>query len=368
MKPQAQTATPPPKEGQSPFFSVIVPVYNVAPYLGECLDSVLAQTFPDWECLCTDDGSKDGSDLILDAYARRDPRFRVTHQPNAGVSAARNRALDRLRGQWVGFVDPDDFVRVDWLKGVRGWIRDNPSVDLFRFRFARVPEGVDARCRRSEKDEHTGKVWIYDGATRIGVVLRELPLSGVWGGVYARSLLASVRFPIGVRVGEDCLFSIQVSFVSKTFALVDYVHYFYRQRKGSAISKRQYKDALEFLSCCATLLNDNSVKLKQAEAWHDAQWLFTKELEWEYVLWFGYTKETTQYPAHLHWEVMREAWRNDLFRTRMVKKWWQIPMFFFLHGGTWRGFRLFAMFLRIGITVRNRVRQVLVVSWRKALR
>lgn len=92
------------RTNRSPFFSVIVPVYNVAPYLGECLDSVLAQTFTDWECLCTDDGSKDGSDLILDAYARRDPRFRITHQPNAGVSAARNRALDRHHHRNLRFI------------------------------------------------------------------------------------------------------------------------------------------------------------------------------------------------------------------------------------------------------------------------
>ena len=92
------------RTNRSPFFSVIVPVYNVAPYLGECLDSVLAQTFADWECLCTDDGSKDGSDLILDAYARRDPRFRIVHQPNAGVSAARNRALDRHHHRNLRFI------------------------------------------------------------------------------------------------------------------------------------------------------------------------------------------------------------------------------------------------------------------------
>lgn len=66
-----------------PFFSIIVPVYNVAPYLHECLDSVIAQTFTDWECLCVDDGSTDDSGAILDEYAQKDPRFRVFHQANA---------------------------------------------------------------------------------------------------------------------------------------------------------------------------------------------------------------------------------------------------------------------------------------------
>ena len=92
-----------------PFFSIIIPVYNVAPYLRECLDSVLAQTFKDWEAICIDDGSTDGSGEILDEYGARDKRFRVLHQGNAGVSAARNRGLEEAKGEWVLFMDPDDF-------------------------------------------------------------------------------------------------------------------------------------------------------------------------------------------------------------------------------------------------------------------
>ena len=88
-----------------PYFSIIIPVYNVAPYLRECLDSVLKQTFTDWEAICIDDGSTDESGAILDEYAAKDKRFRVIHQANAGVSAARNAALDKVQGEW------DDFCR-----------------------------------------------------------------------------------------------------------------------------------------------------------------------------------------------------------------------------------------------------------------
>ena len=98
-----------------PFFSIIIPVYNVAPYLRECLDSVLAQTFTDWEAICVDDGSTDGSGAILDEYAAKDNRFRVIHQQNAGVSVARNTALSRIRGEWFLFLDGDDRLRPDGL-------------------------------------------------------------------------------------------------------------------------------------------------------------------------------------------------------------------------------------------------------------
>lgn len=77
----------------NPRISIIVPVYNVERFLGKCLDSVLASTFEDWECICIDDGSTDGSGAILDEYADRDARFRVEHRENAGVAEARNRGL-----------------------------------------------------------------------------------------------------------------------------------------------------------------------------------------------------------------------------------------------------------------------------------
>lgn len=88
--------------------SVVIPVYNQAPYLAECLDSVLAQTLREIEVICVDDGSNDGSERMLDDYAKRDPRVKVIHQPNAGVAMARNNGMDAATGEFVAFMDPDD--------------------------------------------------------------------------------------------------------------------------------------------------------------------------------------------------------------------------------------------------------------------
>ena len=99
----------------NPFFSIVIPVYNVSPYLRECLDSVLAQTFTHWEVICVDDGSTDGSGAILDEYTAKDVRFKVIHQKNEGVSAARNKALDMAMGEWFLFLDGDDVFRQDAL-------------------------------------------------------------------------------------------------------------------------------------------------------------------------------------------------------------------------------------------------------------
>lgn len=94
----------------NPKISVIVPVYNVEKYLRRCIDSILAQTFTDFELLLIDDGSKDNSRDLCDGYAMKDERVRVFHKKNGGVSSARNLGLDNAKGEWVSFVDADDYL------------------------------------------------------------------------------------------------------------------------------------------------------------------------------------------------------------------------------------------------------------------
>ena len=93
-----------------PLFSIIIPVYRSGPFLRDCLDSIRNQTLTDWECICINDGSPDGSGAILDEYARKDSRFTAIHQDNRGVSAARNAGLSVAKGSWTAFVDGDDTV------------------------------------------------------------------------------------------------------------------------------------------------------------------------------------------------------------------------------------------------------------------
>lgn len=93
-----------------PLISIIVPIYNVEKYLSRCINSVLSQTFPDFELLLIDDGSTDKSGYICDGYAQKDSRIKVFHIENGGVSAARNYGLDNARGEWIAFVDADDWI------------------------------------------------------------------------------------------------------------------------------------------------------------------------------------------------------------------------------------------------------------------
>lgn len=99
-----------------PLISVIVPIYNVEAYLPECIESILNQTYANFECILVDDGSPDRCGAICDEYAKRDSRIKVIHQPNRGVSEARNTGLDAANGQYISFVDSDDWIKPEMLE------------------------------------------------------------------------------------------------------------------------------------------------------------------------------------------------------------------------------------------------------------
>lgn len=117
-----------------PTISVIVPVYNVERYLQRCIDSILAQTYIDFELLLINDGSKDRSYIICDEYALKDPRIRVFHKENGGVSSARNLGLDNARGEWITFVDADDYLFKDAFENL---LKD-PQADLIVGGFSHI--------------------------------------------------------------------------------------------------------------------------------------------------------------------------------------------------------------------------------------
>lgn len=112
----------------SPLLSIIVPVFNVGTFLPICIDSILSQSFDNYELILVDDGSTDGSSQICDYYANRDERIIVFHQNNAGVSIARNTGLSKATGKWVTFVDSDDWLDKDFLNGFQ--VNENSSADV----------------------------------------------------------------------------------------------------------------------------------------------------------------------------------------------------------------------------------------------
>ncbi len=243
-----------------PYFSIIVPVYNVAPYLNEALDSVLSQTFADWECLCVDDGSKDTSPAILDDYARRDPRFKITHQPNAGVSAARNRALDQMHGTWLAFLDADDILHFDFLTQCRNLVIESDEVDLISHG-SKVGEEVkfnnDDKCVAGVQRELDLRKKIPFSAFSSGVC---------WDKVFRSVVIGKLRFRSIARA-EDALFSAEFILRSRKLIQTNICGYGYRLRSGSAMLSKEtiqkIKDSFDAMSTTLRLLLRNYSRVEK---------------------------------------------------------------------------------------------------------
>lgn len=212
-------------------FSIIIPVYNVAPYLRTCLDSVRAQTLGDWEAICVDDGSTDGSGVILDEYAARDSRFRVFHQENVGVSEARQRGLEAVRGTYFGFVDPDDWIDPD-MYGTLIRAAEEGGADCLWENFASdSARGVGAKSQRRD-----GGNWELIDSLLTGDTLASLCVR-LFRTEFVRS--NALRFlPGRITICEDLCFICEVLACGARTQFVDAAHYHYRD-VGMSVTHRQ---------------------------------------------------------------------------------------------------------------------------------
>lgn len=227
-----------------PKFSIIVPVYNAGKYIGMALDSVLAQTYPDWECICVDDGSKDSSGTILDQYATKDSRIKVIHQKNGGEAAARNAALDVARGEWLTCLDADDLYASDRLLRMQQLI-EAESPDLVRFGMMMFPGDSVPQGDLPWTDSY--KVYEGDAAKVWGwKVLLPYGMACSWAA--RKDLVKDIRFRVGMRVKTDSIFCARMcNRLSKVVASA-YPSYFYRQISNSAINaKRVVEDVLRLM-------------------------------------------------------------------------------------------------------------------------
>lgn len=208
----------------TPEISIIVPVYNAERYLRPCIDSILAQSFPDFELLLVNDGSTDGSAAICDEYAGGDHRVRAIHkQPNGGVSEARNTGLDEARGQWIAFIDADDWIDPDYLEALLK--PDDADIRMCGFRF-RYPDG---KC-----EEEKNMTWTGDRYADLSRFI-QTQWTVIWGCLISRQLIEknALRFLSGITWCEDYHFMIRCIYLSRKVKTVDRILYNYRQNDSS---------------------------------------------------------------------------------------------------------------------------------------
>ena len=232
-----------------PAISVIIPVYKVEPYLDACVSSVVGQTFSDLEILLVDDGSPDRCPELCDAWAKKDPRVRVIHQENGGLSAARNTGIGAATGEFLAFVDSDDMLEPDALR--RAWEAQQAcQADLVIFNLVYVDEHnhpLPAPDFSGFRDE----VLTADEVWQRYFALAEQKIYYVvaWNKLYRRELFKTLRYAPGKRYEDQFLLPGLLA-QCKTVACLRYVGYRYAQRGGSIMaqgSSRNYLDRSEFL-------------------------------------------------------------------------------------------------------------------------
>lgn len=215
-----------------PKVSVIIPVYNVAPYLKEALDSVVGQTYHNLEILIIDDGSEDGSGELCDEYLC-DSRVVVIHQENQGLSAARNTGLDLMTGEYVAFLDSDDSYRPEMIQTlIEETMSRNAGMALCGYDTIRSEGRLDY-CKQSNKDGF----FFSDYELLISVEAQRRLLNGkipfsVWSKLYKSYLWKDVRFPVG-HVYEDIMVMFRILEKCDLAVIVPEALVYHRKRKGS---------------------------------------------------------------------------------------------------------------------------------------
>jgi glycosyltransferase involved in cell wall biosynthesis len=182
-----------------PSISVIVPVYNAEKTLRQCVDSILAQDFKDFELLLIDDGSKDGSPVICDEYAAKDTRVRAFHKENGGVSSARNVGLDHAKGEWITFVDSDDYITKGYFDGVIG-----RKEDLLIISYVWLINGNETSDNRLNGYHHISEE--TDIREFLNFFLTTMIFRGPVAKLYKKERLGEIRFDDSLKVGEDTCF------------------------------------------------------------------------------------------------------------------------------------------------------------------
>ncbi len=220
------------KTSTQPLISVIIPVYNVADYLHRSLESVCQQDYPHLDIICVDDGSSDASPAILDEFAWRDPRIRVVHQSNAGAASARNAALDMARGEWVSYVDPDDYLLPHAYKTLMKHAK--PGVDAIFF--GTKVEAPD-EMQHKVKDYQTYVSLPWSGLGKLDAQYIPGANNYLWNKLYRRSIIEQhhVRFDTRLRMAQDLCWHLRFCAYAQTVYMLPEPFYVYSLRASSTV-------------------------------------------------------------------------------------------------------------------------------------
>ena len=211
-----------------PEISIIVPIYNVEPYLPRCLDSILAQTFTDFELILVDDGSPDQCGEICDNAKEQDKRIRVIHKKNGGLSDARNVGIDVAKGDYLLFIDSDDFVAPNMVEKLYKALNENDA-DYAMCGTVKVLDGKElAVVSKTQLQNRT-----LTNLEALALIKEPNTMFvAAWNKLYKKELFSSIRFPVG-KLYEDEATIYKITYLCKRVTIISDELYFYVLREGS---------------------------------------------------------------------------------------------------------------------------------------
>lgn len=224
----------------NPAISIIVPVYRAEKYLPDCIESLMAQTFTDIEIILVDDGSPDASGAMCDEYVKKDPRIRVIHQSNQGVSVARNNGIDAAAGKYLMFVDSDDWVNPDFCR-LPYEVAEKHGADCIMFKYIWVENGK----YEQQSDFEDGVKSNYEAMCMMdqGVGI------GPCNKLFRRELFAGIRFPEGRRYEDIVVLPKLLQAANAIYYINTPLHY-YRGNSGSSTHSYSHKANKDMFEMC----------------------------------------------------------------------------------------------------------------------
>jgi len=249
---------------ESPELSIIVPVYNAEKYLRKCIDSILAQTFTNFECIIVDDGSTDSSSDICEHYSQADTRIIVVHQENSGVSAARNKGIEIARGKFIGIVDSDDYIQINMYENLIA-ATNEVNIDVVCCGYT---ENIKPYTISNED-------FIFSNSKAIEIIhyleMRQA-FGMVWNKIYKKTILDTykIKSPVSIKFGDDMLFNLQYFKYVKTAYISSNRFYYYLHDNQNAVTKGKLTFAeanfrFENVSTMFLQIDDNSKSVFYSE-------------------------------------------------------------------------------------------------------
>lgn len=231
-----------------PKYSIIIPVYNVGRYISQCLDSICVQTFHDFEAIVIDDGSPDNAPAICDDYAKRDPRIKVFHKENGGVSTALNLGLEKAKGEWIYFVDGDDWIEANALEIIDLNLKKYPEIEILGFNNYYNEKKTAYKNKRiipANQMLESLEIERLKAATIFPKWIERkygysLPvIRGRWSKVFQRKIIYdnNLAFKPELITGEDAFFVLECFVKAQRVVLINEFLYHYRISDNSAIHK-----------------------------------------------------------------------------------------------------------------------------------